>query len=154
MSDYLFRPMTADDLPTIQRWLSAPAVAEWWHDAAEQFELVSGDLGHPDMAQFIVATNGRDFAYLQCYNLSAWNAGFGAQPPARVVWTSLSVKATCSVAATDRLLFGPSRIACCRPELRVSSSILRRATRVQFAPMKRQDLSAIGPWIHRMDQHS
>ncbi len=53
---------------------------EWWDDAAEQFELVSGDLDHPDMAQFIVAADARPFAYLQCYNLSAWNVGFGSQP--------------------------------------------------------------------------
>ena len=32
------------------------------------------------MAQFIVATDGRPFAYLQCYDLSAWNVGFGTQP--------------------------------------------------------------------------
>src|SRR5215217_6475260 len=72
--------MTAADLPMIQRWLETPHVSEWWHDAVEQFELVSGDLGHPDMAQFIVAADTRPFAYLQCYNLSAWNVGFGPQP--------------------------------------------------------------------------
>jgi aminoglycoside 6'-N-acetyltransferase len=32
------------------------------------------------MAQFIVAADERPFAYLQCYNLSAWNVGFGPQP--------------------------------------------------------------------------
>ena len=32
------------------------------------------------MAQFIVAADGREFAYLQCYNLSAWNTGLGQQP--------------------------------------------------------------------------
>jgi aminoglycoside 6'-N-acetyltransferase len=77
---YEFRPMTTDDLPLIKRWLVTPHVAEWWHDPAEQFELVSGDLGHPDMAQFIVAAADRPFASLQCYNLSAWNTGFGSQP--------------------------------------------------------------------------
>jgi aminoglycoside 6'-N-acetyltransferase len=77
---YEFTPMTTADLPLIRRWLETPHVSEWWHDPAEQFELVSGDLGHPDMAQFIVATQARPFAYLQCYNISAWDAGFGAQP--------------------------------------------------------------------------
>ena len=66
--------------PTIRRWLETSYVREWWHDPAEQFELVSGDLTHPDMAQFVVAVDGQEFAYLQCYNLSAWNAGFGPQP--------------------------------------------------------------------------
>ena len=77
---YEFTPMTTADLPLIQRWLETPHVAEWWHDPAEQFELVSGDLGHPDMAQFIVTTEARPFAYLQCYNIGAWDAGFGPQP--------------------------------------------------------------------------
>jgi aminoglycoside 6'-N-acetyltransferase len=80
MTAYAFRPMLAEDLPTIKRWLGAPHVRQWWHDPAEQFELVSSDLNHPDMAQFIVAADGREFAYLQCYNLSAWHTGFGAQP--------------------------------------------------------------------------
>jgi len=77
---YEFAPMTTADLPLIRHWLETPHVAQWWHDPAEQFELVSGDLGHPDMAQFIVATDARPFAYLQCYNISAWDAGFGPQP--------------------------------------------------------------------------
>ena len=80
MTAYAFRPMSADDLPTIRRWLGTPHVCKWWHDPAEQFELVSGDLDHPDMAQYIVAADAREFAYLQCYNLSAWNTGFGRQP--------------------------------------------------------------------------
>jgi aminoglycoside 6'-N-acetyltransferase len=79
-ADYEFVPMTAADLPLIRRWLETPHVSEWWHDPAEQFELVSGDLDHPDMAQFIVASDRRPFAYLQCYNLSDWNTGFGPQP--------------------------------------------------------------------------
>jgi len=77
---YEFTPMAVTDLPLIKRWLETPHVSEWWHDPAEQFELVSGDLGHPDMAQFIVAADARPFAYLQCYNISAWDAGFGTQP--------------------------------------------------------------------------
>jgi aminoglycoside 6'-N-acetyltransferase len=77
---YEFVSMTSSDLPLIRRWLETPHVSEWWHDPAEQFELVSGDLDHPDMAQFIVASDLRPFAYLQCYNLSDWNTGFGPQP--------------------------------------------------------------------------
>jgi aminoglycoside 6'-N-acetyltransferase len=80
MTAYTFRPMSSADLPTIRRWLETPHVSEWWHDPAEQFELVSGDLGHPDMAQFIVAADVSEFAYLQCYNLGAWDTGLGPQP--------------------------------------------------------------------------
>jgi aminoglycoside 6'-N-acetyltransferase len=79
-ADYDFVPMSSVDLPLIRRWLETPHVSQWWHDPAEQFELVSGDLDHPDMAQYVVASDGRPFAYLQCYNLSGWNTGLGPQP--------------------------------------------------------------------------
>ena len=72
--------MTADDLPLMKRWLAMPHVTEWWGDAGEQYELVRGDLEHPAMDQYIVATDGRPFAYLQCYDLTAWHSGFGTQP--------------------------------------------------------------------------
>ncbi|MHC2338764.1 GNAT family N-acetyltransferase [Bradyrhizobium sp. USDA 4454] len=77
---YHFRPMTTADLPQIKRWLALPHVREWWGDPAEQYALVSGDLNEPAMDQFIVATDASDFGYIQCYDLTAWNAGFGAQP--------------------------------------------------------------------------
>ena len=79
-ADNEFVPMTSADLPLIRRWLETPHVSQWWHDPAEQFELVSGDLDHPDMAQYIVTSGDRPFAYLQCYNLSDWNTGFGSHP--------------------------------------------------------------------------
>jgi aminoglycoside 6'-N-acetyltransferase len=79
-TEYLFCPMSAADLPLIRRWLVQPHVAQWWHDPVEQFELVSGDLDHPDVAQFIVTAEKKPFAYLQCYHLSDWNTGFGPQP--------------------------------------------------------------------------
>jgi aminoglycoside 6'-N-acetyltransferase len=78
--DYRFRPMTAADLPLIKRWLAAPHVAEWWGDPDEQFGLVSGDLDHPAMDQYIVHCGARPFGYLQCYRLTDWNIGFGPQP--------------------------------------------------------------------------
>jgi len=80
-SDYAFRAMTSADLPLIQRWLALPHVREWWGDPAAQFTLVSGDLAEPAMDQFIVSAAGGDFGYLQCYDLTAWNSGFGAHPP-------------------------------------------------------------------------
>ena len=79
MVHYAFREMTADDLPMIKRWLAAPHVREWWGDPSEQYALVSGDLEEPAMDQFIVSSDGRDFGYLQCYHLTAWNSGFGEQ---------------------------------------------------------------------------
>jgi aminoglycoside 6'-N-acetyltransferase len=32
------------------------------------------------MDQYIVSVDGRAFGYLQCYDLTAWNSGFGKQP--------------------------------------------------------------------------
>ena len=52
---YVFRPMTAADLPLVRRWLAEPHVARWWGDPAEQYALVSGDLDEPAMDQFIVS---------------------------------------------------------------------------------------------------
>ena len=78
---YIFRPMTAADLPPIRRWLALPHVREWWGDPQEQYTLVSGDLDEPAMDQFVVSFAGNPFGYLQCYDLTAWNSGFGQQPP-------------------------------------------------------------------------
>jgi aminoglycoside 6'-N-acetyltransferase len=77
---YAFRPMTPTDLPLTKRWLALPHVMEWWGDPAEQHELVRGDLDEPAMDQFIVCTAGKDFGYIQCYDLTAWNNGFGMHP--------------------------------------------------------------------------
>ena len=79
-ASYEFRPMSHADLPLIKRWLETPHVSEWWHDPSDQFELVSGDLDHPNVAQFIVRADERPFAYLQCYRLSDWSNGFGTHP--------------------------------------------------------------------------
>jgi aminoglycoside 6'-N-acetyltransferase len=79
---YAFQPMTSGHLPMIRRWLETPEVVRWWGQPDEQYNLVSGDLDHPDMDQFIVAMGDRPFGYIQCYSLSTWNQGFGPQPEA------------------------------------------------------------------------
>jgi aminoglycoside 6'-N-acetyltransferase len=80
-SQYQFRPMSAADLPMVRHWLEAPHVAQWWHDPDEQFALVSEDLDHPAMDQFVVMADDRSFAYLQCYDPPAWsNNGLGTHP--------------------------------------------------------------------------
>ena len=80
-SRYQFRPMSAADLPMVRRWLEAPHVAQWWRDPDTQFALVSEDLGHPAMDQFVVAAENRPFAYLQCYDPNAWpEGGLGMHP--------------------------------------------------------------------------
>jgi len=72
--------MTEADLPMIRQWLAEPHVRQWWGDPDEQYALVSGDLDEPAMDQFVVSTEGTDFGYIQCYDLTAWNSGFGTQP--------------------------------------------------------------------------
>jgi aminoglycoside 6'-N-acetyltransferase len=81
MAAYEFLPLTAEHLPLLRGWLVKPHVAEWWGDPREQFALVSEDLDDPDMEQFIVATAGRPFGYLQCYDPTVWPEGaLGPQP--------------------------------------------------------------------------
>jgi aminoglycoside 6'-N-acetyltransferase len=79
--DYVFRPMAAGDLAMVRRWLETPEVVRWWGLADEQYQLVSGDLDHPDMDQFIVGLGSHPFGYIQCYPLSSWNGGLGSHPP-------------------------------------------------------------------------
>jgi aminoglycoside 6'-N-acetyltransferase len=78
----MFRPMSASDLSLVRRWLETPEVVRWWGRPDEQYALVSGDLDHPDMDQFIVAMGEHPFGYIQCYAVSTWDQGFGPQPSA------------------------------------------------------------------------
>jgi aminoglycoside 6'-N-acetyltransferase len=78
---YVFHPMSSGDLPLLGNWLETPEVVRWWGRPDQQYALVSGDLAHPDMDQFIVALGDQPFGYIQCYKLSTWNQGFGEQPP-------------------------------------------------------------------------
>lgn len=79
MARYRFRPMTEGDLPMMREWLKRPHVAEWWPDS-DEFEFVSGDLAHHDLAQFIVYLGETPMAYFQCYRMSDWHRNFGAHP--------------------------------------------------------------------------
>lgn len=76
-SIYDFRSMAAADLALVRDWHRAPHVREWWDD--EELTLASED--EPAMGQYIVACNGRPFAYLQCYLQSAYPTnGLGVHP--------------------------------------------------------------------------
>ena len=81
LQPYAFRPMTTADLVSVRRRLANAHVSEWWGDPQEQFALVSGDLDHRSMQQFVVELGAYPFAYLQCYDPAAWpNHGFGDLP--------------------------------------------------------------------------
>jgi aminoglycoside 6'-N-acetyltransferase len=80
-SAYQFRAMSARDLKMVGVWLTLPHVREWWGNPDEQLGLVSADLAEPAMEQFIVTCRGQPFAYLQCYQQSAWpENGLGVHP--------------------------------------------------------------------------
>ena len=78
---YAFHPMSSDHLPMIRRWLETPEVVRWWGDPDEQYALVSGDLDHPDMDQFIVTLESALWLHpvLRTEHLEP---GFGPQPQA------------------------------------------------------------------------
>jgi len=80
-SPYEFRPMTAADLPLVRRWLAEPHVVQWWGNTYREFDLVSKDLKVEAMEQYIVYTDGRPFAYIQCYDPKVWpDNGLGEHP--------------------------------------------------------------------------
>jgi aminoglycoside 6'-N-acetyltransferase len=78
---YQFRRMTAADLPLVGGWLAMPHVVQWWGDTDEQVDLIREDLECLAMDQFVVAAEDRPFAYLQCYDPTAWpENGLGPHP--------------------------------------------------------------------------
>src|ERR1700753_1931716 len=81
-SAYFFHPMSRDHLPMIRRWLETREVVRWWGEPDQQYELVSGDLDHPDMDQFIAVAGDAPFAYIQCYALSTSNESLWPRPQA------------------------------------------------------------------------
>ena len=81
MATYGFRPMSAGDLPLVAQWLTKPHVIEWWGQPEEQLALVTEDLHSVAMDQFIVSIGEQPFAYIQCYDPSAWpEGGLGEHP--------------------------------------------------------------------------
>jgi aminoglycoside 6'-N-acetyltransferase len=74
---YQFRPMLVRDLAMVRTWQMAPHVQAWWDD--DPITLASED--EPGTDQYIVAAEGRPFAYLQCYLQSAHPGnGLGTHP--------------------------------------------------------------------------
>ncbi len=69
---YVFREFTLADAAMVGAWLQTPEVARWWGDPEYQLELLTEDLDAPQMRQWIVAHEGRDFAYVQAYPAQAW----------------------------------------------------------------------------------
>ena len=81
---YAFRPVTAGDLPMLERWLNAPHVRRWWGEPANEVAGIEEDFDDPAMASFIVLHAGKPFAYLQSYRIAADDFSFGDRPGATV----------------------------------------------------------------------
>ena len=77
---YAFRPVTATDLPMLERWLNAPHVRRWWGEPAKEVAGIAEDFDDPAMASFIVLHTGVPFAYLQSYRIAADDFSFGDRP--------------------------------------------------------------------------
>jgi aminoglycoside 6'-N-acetyltransferase len=68
---YRFRPVTEADLPLLARWRARPHVTEWWSEPrANEIEESFAD---PLVTMWIVAHQGRDFAYAQDYPPAGWD---------------------------------------------------------------------------------
>jgi aminoglycoside 6'-N-acetyltransferase len=132
--DYRFRPMTRGDLPLINRWLALPHVRQWWGDPEEQYALVRGDLDEPAMDQHIVSTAGNSFAYLQCYDLTAWNSGFGPQPEG-----TRGIDLFIGEPDMIERGHGQAFIPACNRAHRASSPIQTLRIRARSVPTRRQD---------------
>jgi aminoglycoside 6'-N-acetyltransferase len=83
---YLFRPVTAADLPLLARWRAMPHVAQWW--GRPEAEAAEDALADPHVAMWIVAfvppdgAPPRPFAYAQDYSPHDWDPHpFSHLPP-------------------------------------------------------------------------
>lgn len=70
MTDYAFRPVTAADLPLLERWRAMPHVIEWW--GPPEGEPPADMLAEGKVAMWIVSADGRPFAYAQDYSPHDW----------------------------------------------------------------------------------
>jgi RimJ/RimL family protein N-acetyltransferase len=89
MDALAFRPLTRDDLPTLQRWLSAPHVEAWWHErldaAGVQAKFGPGIDGREPTYVFVIEHDARPIGWIQWYRWRdyATHAGWlGAEPEA------------------------------------------------------------------------
>jgi aminoglycoside 6'-N-acetyltransferase len=65
-----FRPMTAADLPLVERWLAEPHTQPWWppSDLEEITQAVHGEVG---VEPWILLVDGRDAGYFQAYDVGS-----------------------------------------------------------------------------------
>lgn len=74
MAEYVFRPMTAADLPMLADWLRTPDVADWWADPDRQVAELPDKLADARMTPLIVQRDGKPIAYAQVSDAAQWQA--------------------------------------------------------------------------------
>jgi aminoglycoside 6'-N-acetyltransferase len=67
-----FRPVRAEDLLMLRRWLESPEAARWWGEPEAQYALLEEDISNPLMRMRLVSFDGRPFAYVQDYDVGSW----------------------------------------------------------------------------------
>jgi aminoglycoside 6'-N-acetyltransferase len=70
MDRYHFRPAARADLPLLRQWRVRPHMVEWWGRPEE--DDMEAALADPATTCWIVALDGRPFAYAQDYDPHAW----------------------------------------------------------------------------------
>jgi aminoglycoside 6'-N-acetyltransferase len=71
MADYLIRPVDEADLGLIRAWRERPHVTQWWGEP--DVEPEAEKLADPNIDLWLVAHEGRPFAFIQDYRVHAWD---------------------------------------------------------------------------------
>jgi len=80
MSGYRFERLRPDDLAMVARWRAEPHVQQWWGEPEIEPEV--DKLDHPHIAAFVVSWADKPFAFLQDYDVHAWDSHpFAHLPP-------------------------------------------------------------------------
>ncbi|TCL73127.1 GNAT family N-acetyltransferase [Rhizobium sp. BK251] len=64
-----FRPAARADLGLLAEWLETPHVRRWWGDPAEAIASIDEHLDGYQVEAFMVALDGKDFAFIQSADL-------------------------------------------------------------------------------------
>ncbi len=70
--DYIFRAVTAADLPMLHRWLATPHVRKWWGEPDKELAMIAEDMAGTVVDTLVVRQGLTDFAYVQHYEVHAF----------------------------------------------------------------------------------
>ena len=72
---YRFRPLTADHMPLLRRWLAEPHVRQWWGEPAHELDLIAALMAADWAETYLVESDDGPIAYLQTYDIAAEPGG-------------------------------------------------------------------------------